>query len=153
MKKSLPILIVVLLGLLFVGGAFWFIRGINQPPPKEEEEEEEVLLELSEEERPIIALTHLRSCEYELKVENVKPGVASLEYEVTYMTEGGVLQGVPGAIKNPESTVTRELLFGTESSGHRRCDKGVTGGNITIRYRNEQGQLIAKVEQEFNLDQ
>lgn len=153
MKKILPIFLVVLAGLLVVGSLFWFFNRGKGATAVEEETTDDVLVELAPSERPYVALAPGQSCEYNLFIDNIKLGIATLEYEVTYTPESGVLQGAPGSIDEPASSEKRDLLFGTESSGHRRCDKGVEEGKVTIRYRNEAGKLISKVESEFHIQE
>lgn len=157
MKKVLPIFLVVLVGLLVGGAVVWFLK----PPSSEEKKEtstaktakeETVKSELPLEERPYVALTPGSSCEYTLNISGIKGSPSQLEYEVVYQVDGGVTQGVPGTVKiSGKTSLSRDLLFGTESSGHRRCDKGVKEGTVTIKYRDDDGKLTAKVEGNFQV--
>lgn len=116
-----------------------------------EKETESVQKELSLEEKPYIALVPGPSCEYTLNIEGIQGSPASVEYEIVYKNEEGVTQGASGTIKSSGGASIKKLLFGTESSGHRRCDKGVSDGTITIRYRNDAGKLITKMETPFSI--
>lgn len=157
MRKILPIFLVVLAGLAVAGSAFWFLK----PSPETSEEpgqapakakEEKQTKELSLEDKPFVSFVPGSSCEYTLNVSGVKKGTSELEYEIVYKVDSGITQGVPGTVKlNGKTSITRDLLFGTESSGHRRCDKGVKDGTITIKYRDDDGKLIAKVDSDFQL--
>lgn len=157
MKKALPIFFIVLIGLLVGGAVVWFLK----PPSSEEKKEastarttkeEKVESELPLEERPYVALTPGSSCEYTLDIKGIKGSPSQLEYEVVYKVDSGITQGVPGTIKLAgKSSVARDLLFGTESSGNRRCDKGVKEGKITIKYRDDGGKTIGKVESDFRV--
>lgn len=157
MRKILPIFLSVLGGLAVVGGVFWLLR----PAPETSEEpgpaptkvkEEKTVKELPLEERPFVSLVPGPSCEYTLNVSGIKKDASELEYEVVYKVDSGITQGVPGTVKLAGKTsITRDLLFGTESSGHRRCDKGVKDGTITIKYRDDDGKLIAKIEGNFQV--
>ncbi len=157
MKKVLPIFLIVLAGLAVAGTAFWLLR----PSPETSEEpgkastkakEEKKAKELSLEEKPFVSLVPGLSCEYTLNISGIKKAASELEYEVVYKVDSGITQGVPGTVKlNGKTSVTRELLFGTESSGNRRCDKGVRDGTITVKYRDDDGKLIAKVEGNFQV--
>lgn len=152
MRKVLPIFFIVLIGLLVGGAVVWFLK----PPSSEDKKEattaktakeEKVSLELPLEERPYVTLIPGSSCEYTLSVSGIKGDVIQLEYEVVYQVDGGVTQGVPGTVKlSGKTNFSRDLLFGTESSGNRRCDKGVKEGTVTIKYRDEDGKLTGKVE-------
>ena len=153
MNKLLPVIItvVVLLGVGF--GGFFAYKQFSKPPVEvSEEEAEETTKELGVEDKPYTALIPGASCEYTLSLDNISKSPESIEYEIIYKNEEGVTQGASGTIK-PAGAVdaTKKLLFGTESSGHRRCDKGVSGGTITLRYRNDEGKLEAKMETPFSI--
>lgn len=157
MKKVLPIFFIVLIGFLVGGAVVWFLK----PPSSEEKKEaqtgktvkeEKVGSELPLEERPYVTLTPGLSCEYTLNINGIKGFPSQLEYEVVYQVDSGITQGVPGTIKLAgKSSIARDLLFGTESSGNRRCDKGVREGTVTIKYRDEDGKLAGKIESNFRV--
>lgn len=155
MRKFLPIFLVVLAGLAVAGVAFWLLRPAPETSEKGESsrtKEEKTVKELSLQEKPFVNLVPGPSCEYTLNISRVKSGVSELEYEVVYKVDSGITQGVPGTIKlNGKTSVTRDLLFGTESSGHRKCDKGVEQGAITLKYRDQDGKLLAKLESDFRV--
>lgn len=157
MKKILPIFFIVLTGLLVGGAVVWFLKPPSSEEKKEEQtgktvKEEKVSLELPLEERPYVTLTPGLSCEYTLNISGIKRDAAELEYEVVYKVESGITQGVPGTVKlGGKTSITRDLLFGTESSGNRRCDKGVREGTVTIKYRDEDGKLAGKIESNFRV--
>lgn len=157
MKKVLPIFFIVLIGLLVGGAVVWFLK----PPSSEDKKEaataktvkeETTSRELPLEEKPYVSLTPGSSCEYTLDIKGIKGSPSQLEYEVVYQVDGGVTQGVPGTVKlSGKTSLSRDLLFGTESSGHRRCDKGVKEGTVTIKYRDEDGKPTGKVESNFRV--
>ncbi|MBI2268271.1 MAG: hypothetical protein HYU80_02345 [Candidatus Blackburnbacteria bacterium] len=154
MKKALPVIVVVLIGLLVGGGAVFGWKRLSQPPKEEGEVSapEQVLKELSLSERPYTSLTPGSSCEYTLVLQRIQGNPDKIEYEIVYKDEKGVTQGASGTITPKGKTnAEKKVLFGTESSGHRRCDKGVEGGNIVLRYRNPEGKLTAKMETEFGV--
>ncbi|MDO8452607.1 MAG: hypothetical protein Q7S79_02545, partial [bacterium] len=82
-------------------------------------------------------------------VSNIKTSPSKVEYEIVYKDEAGVTQGASGSISPSAGSATKKILFGTESSGHRKCDKGVSGGDITLRYRNDEGKLTSKLTGKF----
>lgn len=157
MRKILPIFLVVLAGLAVAGGGFWLLKPGSETAeesgsPSVKTKEEKTTKELSLEEKPFVSLIPGSSCEYTLNISGIKGDVAQLEYEVVYKVDSGITQGVPGTVKlNGKTSITRDLLFGTESSGHRRCDKGVKDGTITVKYRDDDGKLITKVEGDFQV--
>ena len=151
MQKVLPIVITVVL-LLAVGlGGFFAFKQFTKPAPTEDEEAEEVQKELALEDKPYTILVPGPSCEYTLNMRGVKGSPASVEYEIVYKNEENVTQGASGTMKPESGSSSKKLLFGTESSGHRRCDKGVSGGTVTVRYRNSAGKLITKMETPFSV--
>jgi hypothetical protein len=55
---------------------------------------------------------------------------------------------VPGTVQL-SGDVEKKLLLGSESSGKFRYDTGITGGTMTIRFRNSSGKLLGKLETAF----
>lgn len=157
MKRWLVIFIIVLIGLLTAGGAFWLLRGDSKPQDVGEEKpvKEETVKELPIEERPFVSLTpRLDGHEFHLEVSDIPSGTESLEYELVYKVASGVTQGVPGTVKlSGKTSIERDLLLGTCSSGKCRYDEGVEKGMFTVRLRDEDGKLITKLETEFHLQQ
>lgn len=155
-NKFLSILVVVLLGLLLTGGGLFAWKNFSKPPEsgKEDEEktEKETVKELTLEERPFTTLTPGPSCEYTLALDQIQKDPEKIEYEIVYKDEKGVTQGATGTLK-PEgkSNISKKVLFGSESSGHRKCDKGTEEGTITLRYRNSSGKLLTKLDTEFTI--
>ncbi len=149
-KKFLP-LILLLLGIIVVIGAYFFVTR-----NKDEEgatEDETSLIEVSLSDRPITSLTPSDDGHWlTLLVERITIDAASLDYELLYKLPDGRTQGVPGSITlKGEDEIERELLLGSESSGKFRYDEGVDKGTLTLRFRNDKGKLIAKFSTEFAL--
>src|SRR3990172_269662 len=148
MKKFLPIFI-LLLGVGVLIGAFFLIRGRGE---KEEGDEEEVI-EVAFDKRPVTTLPPSSDGHWlKLRIEKLGDLGESLDYELLYQLPDGRTQGVPGSITlGTEATIERDLLLGSESSGKFRYDEGVTGGTLTLRFRNSKGKLTAKFLTEFSL--
>lgn len=150
MSRLLLIFLLVVIILALVFGGFWFINKDKKADVVDgDEEEEETLKKLALEDKPYLSFSPGTSCEYELSVSNIKGDPAKVEYEIVYKDEAGITQGASGSITPTGSSTTKKVLFGTESSGNRKCDKGVEGGDITIKYRNDGGKLTAKLTSEF----
>ena len=152
MNRLLSILLVVVIigGLIF--GGLWFVNKNKKSSSSDmanEEEEEEPLKELPLEDKPYVTFTPGPSCEYSLSVSRILTSPAKVEYEIVYKDEAGVTQGASGSISPSAGSATKKILFGTESSGHRKCDKGVSGGDVTLRYRNDEGKLTSKLTGKF----
>jgi hypothetical protein len=149
-KKFLP-LILLLLGILVVVGAYFFVT--RNKKDGDTTEDETSLIEVSLSDRPITSLTPSDDGHWlTLLVEEITIDAASLDYELLYKLPDGRTQGVPGSITlKGESEIERELLLGSESSGKFRYDEGVDKGTLTLRFRNEKGKLIAKFSTEFAL--
>lgn len=152
MKKKLPILLLacfLVLLLLFV----FFIRSQKKETPGETKKEKTSTIisidKLPESERPIVSLTSRPDGrELTLSIENLK-NIKTVEYELVYLTEG-VQRGVIGSVslKQGETSLSRNLLLGTCSRGVCRYDKDVTGGTLTVIFRNQKTYKFVK---DFNL--
>jgi hypothetical protein len=152
MNRNVLIGLITLLVLAVVGGGVFLLKGLTKPPVANqvEEEQEKTVKELTLAERPYVSLTPGASCEYTISLSGIQNDPEDIEYEITYQDASGVTQGVSGDIKPKGSSQgSKTILFGTESSGNRRCDKGVEAGDITLRYRNADGKLLAKLETPF----
>jgi len=152
MKKYLPIVIIVLvLFLLIIGGFFfWRSRRVSQTPTGLEPEG--VLIETILGERPYITLTPSSDGHWlTIDVSRIKDA-DSLEYELLYNTESGATQGSINSVKlKGETTYTKKILLGSESSGRFKYDEGVTQGTLTLRLRGGPG--TRKFVTEFHLQQ
>jgi hypothetical protein len=151
MKKFLP-LILLFLGVVVLLIVFFVVKGKDKEPetlPKEEV----ALLDLSLEERPVVSLTPTSDGHYlYMKVEKITFDAFSMDYELVYQVPGGVQQGVPGSVNlKGENEFEAELLLGSESSGKYRYDEGVEEGTLSLRFRDEEGQLLARFTTEFHL--
>jgi len=148
MKKLLP-LVVLLLGIGVLVGAYVFIKGRGG----DEDTEEEKVAEIAFDKRPVTSLTPSADGHWlKLKIEKFGGLGESLDYELLYQLPDGRTQGVPGSITlASESTIERDLLLGSESRGKYTYDEGVKEGTLTIRFRNSKGKLTAKFSTDFAL--
>lgn len=156
MNKTLPIVAIVVLLLGVLGGGFFAFKHLSKAPEvgTGTEVEEGTVKELALVDRPYTTLVPGPSCEYTLSVVGIKGSPASVEYEIVYKNADNVTQGATGTMKPAGvQSVSKKILFGSESSGKRRCDPGVSGGTITLRYRNDVGKLLAKVDSQFALSE
>lgn len=158
MNRVLPITIIVLVGIGILSGAFWFLKGRSTPIPQANENKgkEETLKELLVSQKPYASLTpRADGRELHLVVSKLPKDASAMEYELVYTVESGITQGVPGNVKDiaGKTSVERDLLLGTCSSGKCRYDEGVEQGTFTIRFRDTKGKLVYKFETGFNLQQ
>lgn len=149
MKRFLPLLL-FLLGLVVLAGVYFLVL----KKPSEDSEEEADLIEVSLNDRPFASLTPKSDGHWlKLKVEKIRIEAESLDYELLYSLPDGRTQGVPGTILlKGQTSIERDLLLGSESSGKFRYDEGVEDGTLTLRFRNSQGKLIAKFATKFHLE-
>lgn len=158
-SRTLSIFFVVFVGLLLAGGVFWFIgreksNGRDKQEPKEKDEIS--VKELSLEERPYATLIpRADGHELHLTVTKLPKDASSMEYELVYTVASGITQGVPGTIKDlaGKTSIERDLLLGTCSSGKCRYDEGVEEGTFTLKFRDVKGKLAYKFETGFRLQQ
>lgn len=151
MKRFLP-LILFLVGVIVLIGVFVVLkRGSNK---QETSEDEGSLIEVSLSDRPLTSLTPSSDGHWlKLKIEKIKISASSLDYELLYSLPDGRTQGVPGTINlKGETSIERDLLLGSESSGKFRYDEGVEEGTLTLRFRNDKGKLITKFSTKFHLE-
>ncbi len=149
MKKYLP-LILFAIGLLVLGAVFFFITRSTKDT---EAPEEEALTEVVLADRPVATLTPSDDGHWlTLKIEKIKITAVSLDYELLYTLPDGRTQGVPGSINlKTGGDIERKLLLGSESSGKFRYDEGVEEGTLTLKFRNDDGKLVAKFSTKFHL--
>lgn len=150
MKKFLPI-ILVFAGILVLLGVYFLV--IKKGGSSEEAEDDGALIEVSLPERPVTSLTPSSDGHWlKLNIDKILIKAETLDYELLYTLPDGRTQGVPGTITlNGESSIERDLLLGSESSGKFRYDEGVKEGNLTIRFRNSKGKLMVKFATKFHL--
>lgn len=156
MKKFIPIILLLLGAVMAVAVYFVVFRG--GPDEEMVPEEEVALVEVPFEESPYASLTPTADGHFlNLYVSNMsimanKYESQSMDYELLYKLPDGRTQGVPGSVKlQGLSELERELLLGSESSGKFRYDEGVEEGTLSLRFRDEDGKLIAKFTTEFSL--
>lgn len=152
MKKNYLIIIVVFGIALILGGGFlfWRSRGAEEPAPTSEPEG--VLVETTLEERPYITLTPSSDGHWlTIEVSRIKEA-DSLEYELLYNTASGATQGSINTVRlKGETSYSKKILLGSESSGHYKFDEGVTQGTLTVRLRGGEG--TRKFMTDFHLQQ
>jgi len=153
MKKFLPIILLVL-GIITVVTVFLVVKGKNAKVDDTsvtggDEEVPEVAIE----KRPVLSLTPSADGHWlKMQIKKILIDAATLDYELTYKVPDGRTQGVPGTVKlTTKDDITKDLLMGSESSGKFRYDEGVEGGNLTIRFRDAKGKLVAKFSSDFEL--
>lgn len=150
MKKYLPFIILGLGVLVLVVGAIVVFKGKKSAPV---EEEETALIDVVLADRPVVKLTPRPDGHWlDLTIDKLQIDAASLDYELLYKLPDGRTQGVPGSVNlSGVSTIQKELLLGSESSGKFRYDEGVESGTLTLRFRNDKGKLLAKFVSDFAL--
>ncbi|MBI3396911.1 hypothetical protein HY045_00380 [Candidatus Woesebacteria bacterium] len=151
MKKYLPVGI-FLVGLLVFGGVFLMLRGSSSKTSNDQQVDEAVP-EITLTQRPVTSLTPSGDGHWlKMKIDSIKVKAATLDYELLYSLPDGRSQGVPGTVNlNGKTSVSRDLLLGSESSGHFRYDEGVDQGALTVRFRNDSGKLVGKLSTKFHL--
>ena len=157
MNKTLPIVLIVVIGLGIAAGAFLFFnkKDSGKNTTAKEKAETETFRELPLDERPFVTLTpRADGHEFHLTIQKIPKDSEIVEYELVYKNSDGVTQGVPGSIKyKGESKIERDLLLGSCSSGKCKYDEGVEEGSFTLKLRDDNGKLITKLDTGFHLQQ
>lgn len=150
MKKYLP-LIILGVGVLFVVIVGVLLFKSIKSKTVDNSDDDSVVAEIPSDERPSVSLTPTSDGHYlNLLVTDIKVKKAtSMDYLLVYSTANGGQQGVPGTVQLTGNNIDKKLLLGSESSGKFRYDTGVTGGTLTLRFRNSSGKLIGKLETSF----
>ncbi len=79
-----------------------------------------------------------------LNIKGITSDMESIEYELTYITGGGLPRGVLGKITlKGEKEITRDdIVLGTCSSGKCAYDTGVTSVNLSLKFNTNSGASI-----------
>lgn len=154
MKKYLPVVLLVV-GVLAVVGVFLSLQGGGSVTPTSTPAVEESAPEIVFDQRPFVSLTP-RSDGHWLRLSisgiNKVTGSTSVDYLLEYTAKGDINQGVPGNVKlTGITTIDRDLLLGSESSGKFRYDEGVSQGKLTLKFRDVTGKLLGKLSTDFHL--
>lgn len=148
-SKKLPLILFGVGLLVFVLVFIFMVRKNKNVTPSDE-----TTIEVPFSDRPVVSLTPRSDGHWlDLSIEKFKvQKAASLDYELLYTLPDGRVQGVPGTVQlTGISDLKRELLLGSESSGKFRYDEGVKNGNLTIRFRDGKGKLLAKFSTKFRM--
>jgi len=151
MKKNYIVILAIIGIILILGGGFlfWRSRRAKELPTLEPEG---VLIETTLEERPYITLTPSSDGHWlTINVTRIQDA-DSLEYELLYNTASGATQGSINTVQlKGETSYSKKILLGSESSGHYKFDEGVTQGDLTLRLRGGEG--TRKFVTDFHLQQ
>lgn len=150
MKKYLPFILLGV-GILVLILVFVLIKNKKAPVAVDDSS---TLVEVDFKDRPFASLTPTSDGHYiNLKIEKLKlPKALTMDYELLYSLPDGRVQGVPGTAELKDISVfERKLLLGSESNGKFRYDEGVEEGNLTVRFRDSKGKLLAKFQTKFKL--
>jgi hypothetical protein len=151
MKQKLPLILFGVGILIFALVLVFVMKNKNKA---NDSSGDEVTIEIPFPDRPYVSLKPRSDGHWlDLKIEKIKvPKAASLDYELLYTLPDGRVQGVPGTVKlEGIDVLERELLLGSESSGKFRYDEGVAEGQLTVRFRDSKGKLLAKFATKFHM--
>lgn len=152
MKKYIP-LIILGLGIVVVVVVLLVLKPFSKNTQAEVSDQESALIEVALEDRPVASLTPTSDGHWlNLVIDKVKIDAKTMDYELIYQLPDGRTQGVPGTVTlQPGEAIEKKILLGSESSGKFRYDEGVKDGTLTLRFRNDQGKLLAKFTSDFVL--
>lgn len=85
-----------------------------------------------------------------ISIKGIPEGTEEIEYELSYNTASGSVEGVFGSIVvEGADTVEEEIIFGTESSGVKRYHEIEGKVKGTFKFSGKYGQKL--LEKEFSL--
>lgn len=143
MKKLTLILVAVFLVLL-VGSAFMIYQALKPRPPQVNENTTPVITILPDADASIevsLVKSATEDNSVDMTIQGMK-NIASLEYELSYDTEGQI-QGVNSG-RTPidvagKSTFSRSVYLGTQSSGKKTPHKGVSRISLVVKFTDANG--------------
>ena len=153
MRKFIPFAVLIL-GVVVVAGAFLFLKNRGRGMVDDQQiSDADVAPAVSLDKRPVVSLTPSSDGHWlKMEIKKISIDAATLDYELTYKVPDGRTQGVPGTWKlATKDDIAKDMLLGSESSGRFRYDEGVENGNLTLRFRDTNGKLVAKFETNFKL--
>lgn len=152
MKKFTPVIVVLVIFALGLGGAVYAFRQFTKAPNQLEEDGPE----LPASQRPFSTLTPTEDGYYmDLVITNIDvPGAEKIVFEVFYTTAEGNNQGTRGelALKG-DDTIRNQLLLGSESNGNFRFDEGVEMGTLTVKFRDNKGKVIGQTKTTWHMQE
>lgn len=149
-KKNIVILSILLLIVLAVSSYFiFFNKSTDKNQKKKEasvfEEAQEELIEVDKS----VEITIKGKTEAEIKITAVPKGTSDISYQLSYNTKSGSVEGVFGSMDITDDEATKEITFGTCSSGacrYHEIDGPISGnfiftGSYGERVRNQEFEL------------
>lgn len=98
----------------------------------------------------IVDLKSLDKKEVTLTLENLPLGTTMVEYELSYLAQGGLLKGKIGNIEvKDEKKIQRKITLGTCSAGTCVYDQGVEKIEVSLKFTGSYGEKIFK--REYNI--
>jgi len=151
MRKFLFLAVLILFSFFLFLGIFYLKK--QDTKKAEQENNFNPPLEVPLDKRPFVSLIPSKDGHFlNLKVEKIKIEASNLEYQLLYKTENQVLQGVPGVLDlGGKTSISEEILLGSESSGKYRFDEGVKEGSLNLYFRDKNGKLVARFETDFRM--
>jgi hypothetical protein len=159
-KKNLPLILIGAGVLVILLAVFVVVRTLKGGTSMNPSDQAEVIPELPQSQWPVVSLAPTTDAKIpnslghllDFKVQKINvPGASTMDYLLVYNTIDGGQQGVPGTVKLTGNDIDKNLLLGSESSGHFRFDDGVSQGTITITFRGASGKSMGKLSSDFHL--
>jgi len=147
--KKYYIIWAIVLVIILVGG-FFVIK--KKATPKQAQDKESVFEEPTENIEPVdssVIATIKGKTDALITISNVPKGTKGIEYELSYNTKAGSIEGVFGMIEVKGDTAEEKITFGTCSSGvcrYHDIDGPVSG---TFIFSGSYGERM--LEKEFDL--
>lgn len=160
MKKNLPLILIGVGVLVILLAVFVVVRTLRGGASTNPSDQAEVIPELPQSQWPVVSLAPTTDVKIpnslghllDFKVQKINvSGASTMDYLLVYNTIDGGQQGVPGTVKLTGADIDKNLLLGSESSGHFRFDDGVSQGTITITFRGASGKSMGKLSSDFHL--
>src|SRR5258708_10647514 len=156
-KKNLPFILLAVGIVVFLGIIFMVKRSQNSSNVVNNQNESEIATEIpADQMRSAALIPSSDGYILTLKINGIKVSNAtSMDYEVLWKANNAGVPSTQGTSATVQlsgaSSITKDLLLGSESSGKKRYDIGVETGGLTLRFRDSNGKLLGRLSTDFHL--
>lgn len=151
-RKKLLLIGGVVVSILLSGAVF--LKSRNTSSPKQSQEEllpTEVVIPTIDSNVSVDLVSSSAGREVVLQIKNIPSGTKTIEYELSYGTKGGGLQGVNSTVelKKGENEIEKKITLGTCSSGTCVYHQVVGKITLSLRFTGTYGEKVFEKEYEI----
>ncbi|MBI4225816.1 hypothetical protein HY612_01765 [Candidatus Roizmanbacteria bacterium] len=151
-QKKIMLIVGVIVTVLIIGGVLVVSRRTTLPEqPQEELLPTEVLIPTVDSNVSVDLISSAAGREVILQIKNIPTGTKSIEYELSYQTKEGGLQGVNSVIDvdGDQKDYEKRITLGTCSSGTCVYHQVVGKIRLNLRFTGDYGDKV--FEEEYDI--